>query len=639
MKINKKIPSIIITVLLLITTIISFSPSISADPDEGWEKIETNIALNERTAIYNSHTEFNDPSKAVDGNKNSKAVIGGKAPSDRAMLGVDIGEQKYIYEVKITVKRLYTVSVDKPDYPEIKLQIGDGDNLGGDDKDWKDIKIWHKEIPNNQKKTYTINCLGEKTNGVRIFKTRSGGLLQDMIEIYEIEIYPAKDVSSPGTNITSGPKNGEYVDQNFNFEWKGEDNAFNKEIRYKYKLEKADENSEWSKWTSKTSKKYKNMPEGEYIFQVKSKDAANNIESTPASRHFYIDKSEPKPSIEWPKPGYFYWISMGREVIPGIKLEDDSKAVVVGQSEIEVNIKETGSGIGDVGLFVLDYDPELPIIELSGSEIKDKSCSFPIYNGEHTYKILVADKADKFGSTKINIRGILTHQNLPGQGNINSPPYQKAKPKGIETGETNKSYTFTCEAKDADNDQIYYLIDWGDGKKSGWIGPYPSDKKITVSHSWEEEGTYKIKVKTKDTHGNNGDWYAYTTVEIEENDDSKNQDKNIHSDKKKIFSFNKFFGSISKKHFPINDFFNSLQVQKNPVLNIFSNFKNIRGHNTKILDKFTNVNEQPNNQQEPYTSQENNQNHNTKTSDKTTHSNEQPNNQHESYNSQDQFNQ
>ncbi len=67
---------------------------------------------------------------------------------------------------------------------------------------------------------------------------------------------------------------------------------------------------------------------------------------------------------------------------------------------------------------------------------------------------------------------------------------------------TEDFYTFYISTpQNPDGDHIYYLIDWGDGTSSGWIGPYEPGETISVSHVWSDEGTYQIKAKAKDQDG------------------------------------------------------------------------------------------------------------------------------------------
>ena len=59
---------------------------------------------------------------------------------------------------------------------------------------------------------------------------------------------------------------------------------------------------------------------------------------------------------------------------------------------------------------------------------------------------------------------------------------------------------------DPDGDDIYLLIDWGDGTTSDWFGLYHSDEKVSVNHTYCEKGTYLIRARAKDTHGAIGPW-------------------------------------------------------------------------------------------------------------------------------------
>jgi outer membrane protein assembly factor BamB len=78
------------------------------------------------------------------------------------------------------------------------------------------------------------------------------------------------------------------------------------------------------------------------------------------------------------------------------------------------------------------------------------------------------------------------------------------------TGEINgrikTSYSYTFTSTSPQDKDIYYLIDWGDGSTSGWLGPYNSGETLTISHSWETKGTYMIKARAKDTDNRWGPW-------------------------------------------------------------------------------------------------------------------------------------
>ena len=53
-----------------------------------------------------------------------------------------------------------------------------------------------------------------------------------------------------------------------------------------------------------------------------------------------------------------------------------------------------------------------------------------------------------------------------------------------------------------------------DGNFSGWLGPYNSGATCIASHIWTNPNTYQIKVKAKDTYGNESSWSLILTVTI-----------------------------------------------------------------------------------------------------------------------------
>ncbi len=103
----------------------------------------------------------------------------------------------------------------------------------------------------------------------------------------------------------------------------------------------------------------------------------------------------------------------------------------------------------------------------------------------------------------------------------NFPP-TKPNLNGPSTGEKDVKYSYTLVSTDAENDNIYYYVKWGDGTNSGWKGPYDSGEQITLKHKWSERDTYTIKAKAKDSNGQETGW---TTLSVEI---PKNKDKNLN---------------------------------------------------------------------------------------------------------------
>lgn len=94
------------------------------------------------------------------------------------------------------------------------------------------------------------------------------------------------------------------------------------------------------------------------------------------------------------------------------------------------------------------------------------------------------------------------------------PPETPEKPSGPTNGETNSEYTYSSITTDQDNDQVYYLFNWGDKTDSGWLGPYESGIECTASHSWSGQGIYHVSVKAKDTENLESTWSESLPVMI-----------------------------------------------------------------------------------------------------------------------------
>ena len=78
------------------------------------------------------------------------------------------------------------------------------------------------------------------------------------------------------------------------------------------------------------------------------------------------------------------------------------------------------------------------------------------------------------------------------------------------TGETNGKigieYEYKFETIDPDENPVWYMVEWGDGTSSGWVGPYNSGQQVTLSHTWFREDTFTIKAKAKDPYNTESDW-------------------------------------------------------------------------------------------------------------------------------------
>ena len=88
----------------------------------------------------------------------------------------------------------------------------------------------------------------------------------------------------------------------------------------------------------------------------------------------------------------------------------------------------------------------------------------------------------------------------------NLAPNKPVKPLGPKSILVGRLYNFETLTHDPENNQVYYLFDWGDGTNSGWIGPFNSSENIITNKSWGKNGEYIVKSKAKDIFGKQSKW-------------------------------------------------------------------------------------------------------------------------------------
>ncbi|MEA3312151.1 MAG: triple tyrosine motif-containing protein, partial [candidate division WOR-3 bacterium] len=97
----------------------------------------------------------------------------------------------------------------------------------------------------------------------------------------------AQDTTPPETTITSGPS-GTIEYRDVSFEWTGSDNVTaTADLVYSYKLE--GEDSEWSIWSIDVNKLYPKLSDGDYVFKVRARDEAENIDPSFAVCTFRVE--------------------------------------------------------------------------------------------------------------------------------------------------------------------------------------------------------------------------------------------------------------------------------------------------------------------------------------------------------------
>jgi outer membrane protein assembly factor BamB len=90
----------------------------------------------------------------------------------------------------------------------------------------------------------------------------------------------------------------------------------------------------------------------------------------------------------------------------------------------------------------------------------------------------------------------------------NVPP-DKPTIDGPKKGLPHQHYTYSFVSSDPEENPIWYYVDWDDGKNTGWLGPYSSGHKITITHTWHEEKVFIIRAKAKDVFDNESEWATF----------------------------------------------------------------------------------------------------------------------------------
>ncbi len=120
----------------------------------------------------------------------------------------------------------------------------------------------------------------------------------------------------------------------------------------------------------------------------------------------------------------------------------------------------------------------------SGSKVSHKYQKTDLYS----VSLTVRDESNNSDSCQVSIQ--IVQPNRPPEMIIFS---------GLTNGSVNIPYEYSFSANDADNDSMYFVIDWGDGSNSTKSDMVEQNKSISLSHSWDEPGVYLISVYAIDS--------------------------------------------------------------------------------------------------------------------------------------------
>ncbi len=205
--------------------------------------------------------------------------------------------------------------------------------------------------------------------------------------------------------------------------------------------------------------------------------------------NFILIKTDFNGNLEWSKVYGELLHDHGNDIIE----TSDGNYVICGRFDI------SSKGYNDVGILKINTDGDeiwRRTLSMSGSEWAT-SLIETADNG-----LLITGHTNSIGSGNYDMMVIKTDS----EGYTNQQPNKPSKPSGPTSGKMKETYSYTSRTTDPENENIYYIFDWGDGTDSGWLGPYNSGDLCNVSHSWDINGNYNIKVKARDVNGGESDW-------------------------------------------------------------------------------------------------------------------------------------
>ena len=111
---------------------------------------------------------------------------------------------------------------------------------------------------------------------------------------------------------------------------------------------------------------------------------------------------------------------------------------------------------------------------------------------------------DGFGDTPYTIPGSNNQDEYPIMNQL-VPPSTPQKPSGPGVGIVGESYTYQTKA--TATTQVQYGWDWnGDFIVDEWTQFYESNQVCQVKHTYDENGSFQIRVKAMDTYGFQSEW-------------------------------------------------------------------------------------------------------------------------------------
>lgn len=97
------------------------------------------------------------------------------------------------------------------------------------------------------------------------------------------------------------------------------------------------------------------------------------------------------------------------------------------------------------------------------------------------------------------------------------PPETPTVPEGPDEWIRDVETSFSTSAIEPEDEDVYYMFDWGEGNFSDWVGPYSSGETGEAFYTWAEIGQYEIRAIAKDENGVQSNWSEPAIITIVKN--------------------------------------------------------------------------------------------------------------------------
>jgi hypothetical protein len=74
--------------------------------------------------------------------------------------------------------------------------------------------------------------------------------------------------------------------------------------------------------------------------------------------------------------------------------------------------------------------------------------------------------------------------------------------------------TYKFSSADPENQEVAYMVSWGDTSPAEWSASYASEEQVVRIHSYPDSGVYHVKVKARDAQQAESDWSDSVIVKI-----------------------------------------------------------------------------------------------------------------------------